>query len=152
MRRLHLAAAILAAALLSSCGEKPATMEDLTSTEIVFPNSTKIIAETMRENIDLTRGLMFRDSLAQGRGMLFVHTSESNFNAWTYQVKFPIDIIWLDRNHHIVEIVANAPACPSASARECPYYGGHQKAQYALEVNAGVVGKNGLKVGDQLGF
>src|SRR5258706_11538295 len=119
MRRLHLAAAILAAALLSSCGEKPATMEDLTSTEIVFPNSTKIIAETMRENIDLTRGLMFRDSLAQGRGMLFVHTSESNFNAWTYQFKFPIHLLWPARKPTIVKLVPNAPPCPSASPRDC---------------------------------
>src|SRR5258708_40109213 len=138
---------LILAALLAACGEKPATFEDLTTTEIIFPNGTKIVAETMRQNIDLTRGLMFRESLAPGRGMLFVHNSESTFNAWTYQVKFPIDIIWLDRSHRIVEIVANVPPCPSKSAKECPYYGGHQKAQYALPTNARFAPKNNLKLG-----
>lgn len=148
MRRLHLAATVLAAGLLSACGEKPSTMEDLRSAEVILPNGTKIIAETMREQIDLTRGMMFRDSLGDGRGMLFINPREGNFAYTMYQVKIPLDIIWMDHVHRIVEIASNTPACPSKAAHECPWYGGHEKAQFVLELNAGAATKNGLRLGD----
>ena len=46
----------------------------------------------------------------------------------------------------------NTPPCKSKSARDCTYYGGNFKSKYALEVNAGVASKNGLKVGETLDF
>jgi uncharacterized membrane protein (UPF0127 family) len=147
MRRL-----LLAAVLLAGCGEKPVTLDDVNATDIMLPSGTKIVAETMRQRVDLMRGLMFRESLAQGRGMLFVHPQEDNLTYWMYQTKIPLDIIFMDHEHNIVEISANTPPCPSKSANECPPYGGHRKAQYVLEVNAGVAAKNGLKVGDRLNF
>jgi uncharacterized membrane protein (UPF0127 family) len=42
--------------------------------------------------------------------------------------------------------------CRSASATECPSYGGNFKSKYVLEVNAGIARKNGLKTGDTLDF
>src|SRR5271157_4220775 len=127
MRSMSLIPAALIV-LLSACGEKPATLEDLTATEVVFPNGTRIVAETMRESMDLMRGMMFRDSLADGHGMLFIHPRESNYPYWMYQTKIPLDIVWMDRDRRIVEISAATPPCPSKSAKECPTFGGHQTA------------------------
>src|SRR5882724_5409131 len=110
MIRAVLSVAVL---FLCSCGEAPTKVEDLYATEITFPNGTKILAETMRQQIDLTRGMMFRDSLPQDRGMLFVHQKEQKLQYWMYQVRIPLDIVWLDRNRGIVEISANTPPCPS---------------------------------------
>ena len=145
-------ASLILVVLLSSCGEKPSSMQDLASTEVVFPNRTKIMAETVQQQLDLMRGLMFRESLDPNRGMLFVYRKEDFAPIWMYQTKIPLDIIWADRDHRIVEISANTPPCASKSARGCPYYGGHRKAQFVLEVNAGIAAKNGLKVGDALDF
>lgn len=138
--------------LLSACGPKATGEGDLNTTEITFPNGKTILAETMRQQVDQMRGMMFRDSLDKDRGMLFVHPSETNVPYWMYQVRIPLDIIWMDHQRRIVEISANTPACTSKSSRDCPGYGGHEKARYVLELAAGGAAIYGLKVGDRLDF
>lgn len=124
----------------------------MNATEITFPNGKTVIAETMLRDIDQMRGMMFRDSLAPDRGMLFVHPQEGNVPYWMYQVRIPLDIIWMDRNRKIVEISANTPACTSKSSRDCPSYGGHEKARYVLELAGGGAALYSLKVGETLSF
>jgi len=150
MKRL----AAFGAALLFqyACGSKPSDVDGLNTTEITFPNGKTVVAETMLRDIDQARGMMFRDSLAKDRGMLFVHPKEANVPYWMYQVRIPLDIIWLDQQRRIVEIAANTPACTSKSSRDCPSYGGHQKARYVLELAGGGAAIYGLKVGDTLSF
>ena len=138
--------------LLSACGPKTTGESDLNSTEITFPNGKTVLAETMLQQADQMRGMMFRDSLAKDRGMLFVHPSEANVPYWMYQVRIPLDIIWMDHQRKIVEIAANTPACTSKSSRDCPNYGGHEKARYVLELAGGAAALYDLKVGDTLSF
>jgi hypothetical protein len=142
----------LAVLILCSCGEAPTKLEDLNATEITFPNGSKILADTMLQQLDLTRGMMFRDSLAQDRGMLFVYGKEQKTPFWMYQVKIPLDIIWMDKGRHIVEIVPNAAPCASKKSSECQLYGGAANAMYILELNARSAAKLNLKIGDVLGF
>ena len=143
---------LLLALLVCSCGESPTRLEDLNATEITFPNGTKMLAETMLQQLDLTRGMMFRDSLARDRGMLFVYGKEQKTPFWMYQVKVPLDIVWMDKERRIVEIVPGAQPCGSKKSSECPLYGGNSEALYVLELNAGSAGKMGLKIGDVLRF
>jgi uncharacterized membrane protein (UPF0127 family) len=143
---------IAMAAILYGCGQKPSTIDDLTSTEVVLPNGDKIRAEVMREQSDLIRGMMFRDSLPQNRGMLFYLMRETPTPYYTFQVKIPLDIMWMDHNRQIVEIVRNVPPCPATKAQECPTYGGRFPAQFVLEANAGFAANHGLKEGDRLEF
>jgi len=124
----------------------------MNATEITFPNGKTVIAETMLRDIDQMRGMMFRDSLAPDRGMLFVHPQEGNVPYWMYQVRIPLDIIWMDHDRKIVEISANTPACTSKSSRDCPSYGGHEKARYVLELAGGGAALYSLKVGETLSF
>jgi len=146
--------AVFAAALLLLCGcsSKTSDVDGLNTTEITFPNGQTVVAETMLRDVDQMRGMMFRDSLAKDRGMLFVHRKEDNVPYWMYQVRIPLDIIWLDQQRRIVEIAANTPACTSKSSRDCPSYGGHEKARYVLELAGGGAVLYGLKVGDTLSF
>jgi uncharacterized membrane protein (UPF0127 family) len=138
--------------LLAACGEKPSTLEEVNSIEVLFPNGTKILAEPVQKRMDLTRGMMFRDSLGPKSGMLFMYGKEDRMPYWTFQVRIPLDIIWIDHHHRVVELSLNTPPCPSLQSQACPSYGGHEKAQFVLEVNAGVAAKNQLKVGDVLDF
>ena len=146
-----LLAAVLLAALLAGC-ESPHVTDELGITPVTFPNGTRINAETMRTDIELLKGLMFRESLAANRGMLFIHPEENTFHYWMYQTKIPLDIIWMDHDRRIVEMSLDTPPCKSSSAKECPNYGGNYKSKLVLEVNAGIAKKNGLKVGDTLDF
>jgi len=146
------AAFLVYGCVLSGCSSKTSEVDGMNTTEITFPNGKTVIAETMVQTIDQMRGMMFRDSLAKDRGMLFINRTEDKVPYWMYQVRIPLDIIWMDQGRRIVEISANTPACPSKSARECPSYGGHEKARYVLELAGGGVAMYGLKLGDTLGF
>jgi uncharacterized protein len=151
--RLQTFSVLVVAALLSCCGEqKTATLEDLYTREVRLPDGTRITAEVVTKPFDMSRGMMFRDSLAADRGMLFIHGEPGEFAYWMYQVRIPLDIIWMDANHIITEISADTPPCKSTSSRECPNYGGKVRSLYVLELQAGMAAKHNLKPGDKLSF
>jgi uncharacterized protein len=144
-----LAALLLA---LSGCGgSETASPDSFNSREITFPNGTKIRAELAMHPQDVTRGMKYRDSLAPDRGMLFFHGREGVYRYWMFEVKIPLDMLWMDKNHKIVQIVHNAPPCPGPSEK-CPNYGGAYKSAYVLELPAGTALKNNLKPGMILEF
>ena len=150
---VYSAAMIMTAAAFAAVGCSSSNITDeLNLTQVTFPNGVKINAETMRNEAELMRGLMFREALAPNRGMLFIHPSEGTFHYWMYQTKIPLDMIWMDHDRRIVEMSLDTPPCRSSSAKECPNYGGNFKSKYVLEVNAGIARKNGLKTGDTLDF
>jgi uncharacterized protein len=152
--RVKFPMAVLAALILSvlaGCSTSNVT-DDINTTVVRFPNGTKITAETARQDWELLRGLMYRDSLAPDRGMLFVHPEEAIYHYWMYQTKIPLDIIWMDHGHRIVEMSLNTPPCKTEKASQCTNYGGNFKSVFVLEVAAGVAPKANLKVGDYLDF
>ena len=147
---VKLLAVFAALFLLAACGSKN-DAGNLNTAEVTFPNGKTVLAETMLRDVDQMRGMMFRDALAKDRGMLFVHTADENHPYWMYQVRIPLDIIWMDHSRRIVEISANAPPCPSP-AHDCPSFGGHEKSRYVLELAGGGTALYGLKIGDLLNF
>jgi uncharacterized membrane protein (UPF0127 family) len=84
--------------------------------------------------------------------MLFTHPDEGIYHYWMYQTKMPLDIVWMDHDHRIVEMSLKTPPCPSKSARECPNYGGNFRSRFVLELNAGAAEANHLAVGQELVF
>ena len=149
---MRILTAVIAAALLSGCASNSNVTDEIGITQVTLPSGARINAETMRDEIELLKGMMFRENMASNRGMLFVHPDENIYHYWMYQTKIPLDIIWMDRDRRIVEMSLDTPPCKSASAKECPNYGGNYKSKYVLEVGAGIAAKNGLKVGDTLNF
>jgi uncharacterized membrane protein (UPF0127 family) len=132
---------------LACCGPKPTTLEDFPTRPVTLPGGQVIRVETMVDNIDLIRGMMFRTSLAPDRGMLFVHPKPDLYTYWMYQTLIPLDMIWLGSNRDIVEIVENAQPCKT-QASKCEHYGGHQISAYVLEIGGGMARKYGLSVGE----
>jgi uncharacterized membrane protein (UPF0127 family) len=127
-------------------------MRDFAAQQVTLPNGKTITVEVMIRPTDMARGMMFRDSLAPDRGMLFIHGQPGRYSYWMYNVRIPLDIIWMDANRRVVEISANTPPCLAQSAQTCPSYGGHEDAMYVLEMNAGAAAKNGVRVGSVLEF
>ncbi len=124
-------------------------MEDLRTREVILPGGHVIKAESAVDTRDMMRGLMFRNSLAPDHGMLFVHPVSGHYSYWMYQTYIPLDIIWMDENHRIVEIVESAPPCKTAASK-CAHFGGNQTARFVLELNGGDSRKYGLKVGQMV--
>jgi len=138
---------------LAGCGgdERVTRAEDYKTIAVKFPNGKEIRAEQVINRQDLTRGMMFRESLAPDRGMLFYHGHEGSYPYWMYQVKIPLDLVWLDKNKRIVQLLHKAPPCPGPRER-CPTYGGAFPAAYVLEIAAGTAAANGLRPGMTLDF
>lgn len=150
-RRLAEILALAAAFALAGC-DRATTVDEYLTRVVKFPNGERIRVEVMTNSADLTRGMMFRDSLAPDRGMLFLFPRAGRYQSFMFQVRIPLDVIWLDRDRRIVEIAPNAPPCPSAKAEGCPLYGGSVDSLYMLELNAGMAAKLGLRTGDVLQF
>lgn len=143
---------LLPLALCCCGGETTSTIEDYNTREVKLPRGQKVRVEVMGDPRDMARGMMFRESLAPDRGMLFIYGKLGKYSHWTYQVRIPLDMIWLDKERRIVEIVANIPPCTSKSAKECPPVGGHETAITVLELAGGMSEKYGLKNGDILDY
>ncbi|MEX2260712.1 MAG: DUF192 domain-containing protein [Bryobacteraceae bacterium] len=138
--------------LLAGCGGDPDVVQEFGVRTVTLPGGDRIVAEVMTRPEDMARGMMFRDSLPRDRGMLFIHPTPGRHRYWMYQVKVPLDIIWLDANRRIVEISAATPPCDKSKASECPLYGGGADARYVLELAGGEAARRGVQTGQLLNF
>lgn len=117
--------------------------------KIFFPNGVSITAELAVSDEERQRGLMFREKLNPDQGMLFVFKDENFHSFWMKNMKFPIDFLWLDREKRIVHIERNVPPCRKPP---CVSYSSDMPAMYVLELKAGSVDENQLKLYDRLEF
>jgi len=142
---------ILLAALAGCGGERAMKLDEYNTVPVRLPSGKVIRAEQLTQPEEIARGMMFRESLARDRGLLFYHGKPGYYSYWMFQVKVPLDIIWLDRNKRVAQVVHQAPPCPGPQEK-CPLYGGGFEAQYVLEVAAGVAKANGVRPGALIEF
>ena len=93
------------------------------------------------------QGLMFRESLDQNQGMLFMYEKEGRYSFWMKNTLIPLDMIWINNENKIVFIEKNVQPCGDAS---CLSVDPKTNAMYVLELNAGKSQEIGLAVGDQV--
>lgn len=91
-------------------------------------------------------GLMFRESLADERGMLFPFESERLARFWMKNVPISLDMIFLNSDR-IVGIAADVPPCP---ANPCPVYGPETLVDQVIELRGGRAEELGMKTGDRI--
>lgn len=110
------------------------------------------MVEVMLRPQEMMRGMMYRSSLAADRGLLFVHGRPGKYTYWMHNVRVPLDIIWMDKEHRIVEMSLHTPPCLEQDPVKCPQYGGKEDAQFVLELAGGMAEKYGLAVGQTVSF
>lgn len=101
------------------------------------------VADTLPKRIE---GLMSKKILPEKEGMLFIFNEENYHGIWMMNMRFPIDIIWIDKDLKIVDIAEDAQPCKF----KCPIYRPDSKASYVLEVNSGFAKENKLQIGDYI--
>lgn len=98
---------------------------------------------------DATRmkGLSGTSSLGESGGMLFVFDTPGRWGMWMKDMKYNLDIVWMDSNKKIVYIVRDiAPETyPKVFLPDTD-------AQYVLELPAGFTEKNRVSLGEVVGF
>ena len=106
--------------------------------------------EIADDDAERARGLMFRDQLAEGHGMLFIHDEEGPQSYWMKNTRIPLDILYFDNARKLVSQKRDVPPCTLGDA--CPPYPSDAPARYVLELNAGEAARIGLDDGVVMAF
>jgi len=102
--------------------------------------------ELARQDEHRRRGLMYRTSLPQDEGMLFVFDQRRVHAFWMKNTCLPLDMLFIDHDGLIVGIEQNVPTMNRRSYQVgCP-------STYVLEVNAGWAHHHGVKAGQRVRF
>ena len=103
----------------------------------------KVMAEIADTEEKRERGLSGRKNLPEDAGMIFIFEIPAKYSFWMKDMRFPLDIIWVDKNKQVSAISKNIfPETYPAS------FTPSENVKYVLEVNAGWTEKNGVRVGD----
>ncbi len=139
------AAASLAAVFLlaAACASRPGP--PAASPRVVIRaggRSLPVEVEVARTEPERERGLMFRERLEPGHGMLFVFDEESQHDFWMKDTLIPLDMIFIDSSKRIVGIVARAEPRTLTPRRVLA------PSRYVLEVPGGWAEAHGVRPGD----
>jgi len=93
-------------------------------------------------------GLMFRTSLPEHSGMLFIYDKDQPQAFWMKNTLIPLDVIYINSKKQIVSIKTMTPC----KTEKCPLYPSDAPAQYVLETNAGFTANNGIAIGNTVEF
>ncbi|MEP0796035.1 DUF192 domain-containing protein [Trichocoleus sp. DQ-A3] len=91
-------------------------------------------------------GLMYRTSLADDRGMLFLFNPPQPINFWMKNTLIPLDMVFM-LDGVVKEIVADVPPCKTSL---CPTYGPNTPVNQVIELRGGRAAELGLKAGDRV--
>ena len=138
MRRLP-PVLLVSALLLSGCAS---------GGEWVEIGGKRYTVEIADDDAERARGLMFRDTLTDGTGMLFIHEAEEPQAYWMKNTRIPLDILYFDDGRKLVTQQRNVPPCSAGDA--CPSYPSDQPARFVLELNAGEAERLKLQDGAEL--
>ncbi len=92
-------------------------------------------------------GLSNIDDMSTKEGMLFIFNTDQRFPFWMKDVKFNLDMIFMDKEMKVNYIFRNALPCGND---ECSLYVSPYAYRYVIELKGGEVEKLGIKVGDVL--
>lgn len=110
----------------------------------------KIAGQNIRVDLALNsqtqeQGLSGRKGLGEDQGMLFVFEKPAVYSFWMKDMNFPIDMIWISEDLHVLYIKKDAT--PESYPE---VFGPNQNSKYVLEVVSGFGDKNNLKIGDSI--
>jgi len=115
----------------------------------LYIGETKFTVEIADTHEKQLRGLMFRQSVPDDYGMLFVYDDEQIRAFWMKNTLVHLDLIFLDKNKQVVDMILNVPPC---EADPCETYASEKKAQYVIELRGNRAEELNLKVGDTIFF
>ena len=93
------------------------------------------------------RGLMYREHLMPGHGMLFVFPDSEPRAFWMKNTKISLDMLFFDAERKLVSVQREVPPC---EADPCPTYPSDGPARFVLELNGGASDSLELESGDEL--
>jgi len=143
-------ASMLAAIATFACSRSNgAPAKDDGGSTVTLPSGLVYRVEIAATPESRAQGLMYRESLADGRGMLFLFPKPSVEGFWMKNCNFPIDIVWMDAARKVIFVSAHTPPCKEDP---CPTYGPKTESFFVLEIPDGAAAKEKVVVGSTLKF
>lgn len=102
--------------------------------------------EVVSDPISQAKGLSGRKLLSEDAGMLFVFNGAAPRSFWMNQMNFSIDVVWIE-NFKVIGVSENishpTPKQGAVATMKSP-----APADMVLEINAGQVAAQGIRIGD----
>ena len=114
-----------------------------------FPG-VRFDVEVARTVAQRARGLMFRKSMPQDQGMLFVFDDDTVRSFWMKNTLIPLDMIFVDKDGKVVSVRENVQPCREKDSSYCPTYSSVLPARYVLEINAGLAQFHHIQKGSHM--
>jgi uncharacterized membrane protein (UPF0127 family) len=106
----------------------------------------RVRVEIARAPQEQARGLMYRDHLEPGWGMIFVNPAPRHLTFWMHNTYIPLDMIFVGADKRVVGVVENAePLTDDARAVD-------GESQYVIEVPGGWCARNRVGPGTPVSF
>lgn len=105
--------------------------------------TAEVVAEVAASAEKKAQGLSGREPLAEGEGMLFVFPAKGAYSFWNHEMRFALDLIWIDGDT-VVDVSEHLPRFSGSAVTVMP----SAPADKVLEVNAGFAQTHGITKGD----
>ena len=106
----------------------------------------RIRVELAQKNHERERGLMYRESLDDDEGMLFLFEEQELRSFWMKNTYIPLDMFFIDEDLVVQGIVENAEPLTTSSRRI------DKPTRHVLELKGGAARKLGIAVGSTVSF
>ena len=107
----------------------------------------EISVEIVSTPVEREQGLMYRTSIGDDQGMLFVYPNPGFLKVWMKNTLLPLDVLFLDNEGKIVSLLQNLQPCTQTP---CPIYGSEKPARYMLELKAAFIKNHNIKIAQSL--
>ncbi len=107
-------------------------------------DSLYVKLELAESNSEMMQGLMYRDSMAENEGMLFIYSYIQPMNFWMKNTHIPLDLIFIAEDGTIVDLAEDTTPFSEKSIISSIL------SRFVLEVNAGFCKKNYIIIGDRV--
>lgn len=107
---------------------------------------TCVELEVVSTDAALQKGLSGRSHMPVNHGMLFDFGQEGYRCMWMKDMRFSLDMIWLDGNAQVIDVTTDVMPETYPEEKFC----GQAPARYVIEVNAGIADEAGVSFGQQI--
>ena len=105
-----------------------------------------LVADTYNHRL---KGWSDRKNMGEYGGMLFVFPDRGQHAMVMRDMRFPLDIVWIDGDK-VVDIAPNLPPAPDVAEENLTIYRARAASTLVLELPAGFMSQTGLKIGDEV--
>lgn len=141
---------LVVAVILFIFSQDPTNFSDLLRYDTLVGKSitiqgARVVVDVADTEDARQKGLSGRQSLLDGRGLLMVFPSDVFPGIWVKDMRFPIDIIWIDSDWKVVQVTPDIAPATIPKIFYPDYY-----VRYILEVPADFADVHAIKPGDKV--